>query len=508
MREMIMVAIGRKPLFIFELANNHAGSVDLGLQIIREVHAVVAPFRDKFNLGFKFQYRHLDTFIHPDYKDRHDIKYVKRFLETRLDTNQFKRLKDEVSSLGYLSICTPFDEASVDLIEKHGYDIVKIASCSLTDWPLLERIAQTSKPVIGSTAGVPIENVDQVVSFFKHRHKQFALLHCVAEYPTENNHLELNQIDLLKGRYQDVTVGFSTHEAPGNVQTVRMAAAKGAMIFERHVGVATDKVKLNEYSANPAQVGEWLEAAADAFDMCGVKGQRCPFGEKELSSLAALRRGAFAKRPIRKGERIQPIDLCLAIPTIGGQVTANDLSKYTLFTASVDITEAQPVMFKDLECLEIRGKVEEILDRVKALLRQSQVVVPQQADIDISHHYGIDRFYEKGCTILNFLNREYCKKLIAILPGQSHPEQYHLKKEETFIVLYGDVEIVLDGVAQACKRGDIITVERGVKHVFSSRGGAVIEEISSTHFKDDSYYTDEDIGANTNRKTQLTYWLD
>jgi hypothetical protein len=55
--------------------------------------------------------------------------------------------------------------------------------------------------------------------------------------------------------------------------------------------------------------------------------------------------------------------------------------------------------------------------------------------------------------------------------------------------------------------GDLVTVNRGVRHLFRTATGVVFEEISSTHFKDDSYYTDESIAANRNRKTYLTYWM-
>ena len=57
-----------KPLFIFEMANNHMGSVAHGIRILREIREVSAPFEAKFQLAFKLQYRRLDTFIHPDYK--------------------------------------------------------------------------------------------------------------------------------------------------------------------------------------------------------------------------------------------------------------------------------------------------------------------------------------------------------------------------------------------------------------------------------------------------------
>jgi len=72
-------------------------------------------------------------------------------------------------------MCTPFDEASVDRIVEDGFDILKIASCSFTDWPLLEKIASVDLPIIGSTAGIECTDMDNVVSFLRHRDKDFAL---------------------------------------------------------------------------------------------------------------------------------------------------------------------------------------------------------------------------------------------------------------------------------------------------------------------------------------------
>jgi D-lyxose ketol-isomerase len=105
------------------------------------------------------------------------------------------------------------------------------------------------------------------------------------------------------------------------------------------------------------------------------------------------------------------------------------------------------------------------------------------------------------------INREYCKKLIISLPGQVHPEQFHKKKEETFHVLFGTVRIQLDGVERVYRPGDVVTVEREVRHKFWSDDGVVIEEISSSHYRDDSFYTDPAIAANQHRKTLLTYWM-
>jgi N-acetylneuraminate synthase len=95
-----------------------------------------------------------------------------------------------------------------------------------------------------------------------------------------------------------------------------------------------------------------------------------------------------------------------------------------------------------------------------------------------------------------------------MLPGQRHPEHVHRQKEETFYIIYGDITIALDGQEQTYKKGDLVLVNRGVKHRFSTKDGVIFEEISSTHFKNDSYYTDPAVMQNRSRKTLLTYWMD
>jgi sialic acid synthase SpsE/quercetin dioxygenase-like cupin family protein len=495
-----------KPLFIFEMANNHMGDLDHGLRMIREFGEVASRF--DFRFAFKFQFRHLDTFIHPDYAQRTDLKYIKRFKETALTPDDFRKLKEAADEQGFISMCTPFDEPSIDRIEELGFGIIKIASCSFTDWPLLERIVKTDKPIIASTAGATLDEMDKVISFLQHRNKQFAIMHCIGEYPTLSSNLQLNQIDLLKRRYPDVPVGFSTHESPAQMDAVKIAAAKGAIIFEKHVAVDTGQYKKNDYSATPAQVTAWLESAKTAFEIFGLADRRPSASQKELTDLRQFKRGVFAKERIPKGGKVDRANIFFAFPNTDGQLVANDMSKYIEYRANEDIEALVPLLLGDLEKIDQREKVYSIVQRVKQLLKQANVVVPGRAELEISHHYGIECFEEQGCTIISVINREYCKKLIIVLPGQNHPEQYHKVKEETFVVLYGDVKLTLDGKATECKVGDIITVDRGMKHIFSSKGGAVIEEISSTHFKDDSYYTDPEIAKNISRKTVLTYWMD
>ena len=493
-------------LFVFDMANNHMGDLDHGLKIINEFYTVTSGFQ--FNCAIKFQYRDLDTFIHHEYKDNYDFKYVKRFQETRLSDDALSRLKQEVDRLGFLSMCTPFDENSVTKIIKFDFDIIKIASCSFTDWPLLERIAETDKPIIASTAGASLEEIDRVVVFFKHRRKQFAIMHCVGEYPTLTNHLNLNQIDFFRERYPDVPIGYSTHEDPDNLDAIKMAIAKGARIFERHVGVETGHYPLNAYSSTPNHIRKWLFAAQQAFDMCGISGARREIYEKEKADLDGLMRGVFLKHDIRANQKITIEDTFFAIPKFDGQIAANDMSKYSEYVAKKELKVGEPVYFKDVSCKDIRKNVLSIISNVKKMLVDSKVHLPHMLQFELSHHFGLERLESHGAIIINCVNREYCKKLIIMLPGQRHPAHFHKRKEETFQILSGKLILDLGHGEKVYRPGDIILVGQGVKHSFRSESGTIFEEVSSTHFPDDSFYDDPKILKNENRKTEMTFWTD
>ena len=493
-------------LFTLEMANNHMGDLEHGLHVIKTFGKICKKY--PFSFAFKLQYRDLDTFIHPNMKGRGDIHYVKRFSETRLTHSDFDILIQEIRNQGFLTMSTPFDEISVDLIEAQNLDIIKVPSCSFGDWPLLERICQTDRPIIASTAGASTETIDRVISFFKHRNKDFAILHCVGEYPTPDENMHISQLDYLKNRYPDVRIGFSTHEDTSNTDFIKIAIAKGASIFEKHVAVETEKYGINQYSATPEQIEAWLDAAVYARKVCGEGIVRLPTNPKESESLISLQRGVFVKNNIKKGTILKVDDVYFAFPPESGQYTANNWSKYFEYTVQEDILADSAITPDNCLQKDKRETIWGIVKSVRNFLRNSNVVIPGSAELEISHHYGLDKFYEFGLLLLTVVNRDYCKKLLVTLPGQKHPEQYHKQKEETFHVLYGAIELTLNGQSKKCTPGDVITIEPGVLHAFSSKTGAVIEEISTTHFKDDSYYSDESINNNQHRKTILTYWMD
>ena len=128
-------------LFIFEMANSHQGSVQHGKDIIKAMGRIARKYNIK--AAVKLQYRDLSTFIHPDFKDRTDVKHIPRFMSTRLNYDQFTELVDAVRAEGMITMSTPFDETGVDWCMDQGIDIIKVASCSSLDWPLLAKIEET-----------------------------------------------------------------------------------------------------------------------------------------------------------------------------------------------------------------------------------------------------------------------------------------------------------------------------------------------------------------------------
>ena len=486
-------------LFTYDLANNHQGDLEHALNIINALGDVNRQAAVRGAL--KFQFRQLDTFIHPDYKQRKDVKHIPRFMETALTKQQYEVLTEAVIKNGLHTMCTPFDEESVDVILDLGIEIIKVASCSATDRPLLERITQVNKPVIVSTAGLSMDKIDQLVSFLESKNMHFALMHCVAIYPTPNDKLGLNQINVLKERFPHVPIGFSTHEEPDNYASVQIAYAKGARLFERHVGMETKKYTLNSYSSRPEQIARWITAYKQAVAACGGE-HRIPASPDEIASLRSLMRGVFAREQIKKGDKLNRDKVYFAMPLHDRQLPSGDC--FDGIEADRDYAPNEPV---NETVANFPVPPEEIiyqtLLQVKGMLNKARIHIGKDTSIELSHHYGLERFREFGAVIMNCINRKYCKKLIIQLPRQKHPYHFHKSKEETFQLLYGDLEVELDGKRITPQVGDTILVRPGEWHKFHTLDGAIFEEVSTTHFDNDSFYEDERI-ARISREARKT----
>jgi len=492
-------------LFILDLANNHQGSTSHAKSIID--HCASLSLTYSIRSSIKFQFRNLPEFVHCDHRTSSTNKHVNRFLSTRLSWDEFSELKAYATSKGLLTISTPFDEISVDHIVAMGFDLIKVASCSARDWPLLEKVTQSNLPIIASTGGLLQSDVDDLVSFFNHRACQFALMHCVSVYPTPDYLCNLANISNFRDRYPDTFVGWSTHENPDDLVHLPLAYGAGARMFERHVGLNTNTIQLNSYSSTPHQLESWFRTYKRTLDIFGDYERKAP-SEIEVSSIQSLKRGVFAKQSIEAGISLNSTNTYFAFPAVDGQLTSSDLSLSPFLLE--DVEPNSPIYSHQCTSSEVLDVkiLKHAIHEVKAILAYARITLSSNFTTEYSHHYGLSNFMTTGAILITIVNREYAKKLIVQLAGQSHPLHYHKLKEETFHVIWGSLHSELDGKAKHLFPGDTVTVLPGVWHRFWTDTGCVFEEISTTAYTNDSVYKDSHINnlSPSQRKTAVDHW--
>ena len=348
-------------LFVLELANNHWGKLERGLKIIRDFGQVVR--RNQVRAALKLQFRDVGSFIHRQHRDRDDVRYIKKVGSTELSWNDLETLIEAVRAEGMIPMATPFDEVSVDKCVEFGLPIIKIASSDIRDRVLLEKIASAGRPVIASTGGASLEDMDNLVAFFAERDLPFALNHCVSIYPSEDGELELNQIDFLTARYPGAVIGFSSHEKTDWTHSMLIAYAKGARTFERHIDIDHDGVAVSPYCTLPHQADAWFRAFHKAREMCGAPAdaKRVP-PEKEVRYLDQLVRGVYATRDLPAEHVLTAADVYFAVPLVHGQISVREFEGGERLRAPV--VKDQPVRIREIESdyandLELRRLIDD-----------------------------------------------------------------------------------------------------------------------------------------------------
>jgi len=350
-------------LFVLELANNHLGKLDRGLKIISEYGRIVRI--NNVRAAIKFQFRDVDNFIHKDFINRQDIRYVKKTLDTKLCKKDYIVMIDAVKKNGCIPMSTPFDEKSVDLCSELNIEIIKIASSDINDWKLIEKIATTRKPVIASTGGSSLKDLDDLVLFFEHRNIPLALNHCVSLYPTKQEDLQLNQIDFLKNRYPGHIIGFSSHESEDVSSSIIIAYSKGARTFERHVDINLDGIKVSPYCIIPSQADSWFKAYKKTKVICGMPGtDKTIPREVEIKYLDNLVRGLYAKRDLPVGysttkEHFED-DFYFAVPLQKGQMTCREM--LVVLTINKNIKKDEKITIEDIQGLEDNKELKEFIN--------------------------------------------------------------------------------------------------------------------------------------------------
>ena len=315
----------KETYIIGEIGQNHNGSVDIANLI---VDLVSRPVREEvFGL---------------DLAPMNAVKLTKRDLNEELSASQMARPYDTPNSFGktygehraflelsdeeHLEVYRHAKDKGLDFVETlcakgclsllklFTPDRLKVASRDLTNLPLLAALAETKIPIILSTGMAGKKELDDALDVITRYHDNISILHCVSQYPTHPDNLNLRTITYLKKHYPQYTIGFSDHtigiSAPG------VAIGMGAEIIEKHITIdrrmkGTDQAG----SLGPDGVNRMVRDIRVAERWMGTEDlyiEECVSGSK-----VKLERSIATRRDIRKGESLTIDDIHMLSPGDG-----------------------------------------------------------------------------------------------------------------------------------------------------------------------------------------------
>jgi sialic acid synthase SpsE/sugar phosphate isomerase/epimerase len=252
---------------IAEVGINHNGDLAIAKRL---VDAAVAAGAD----AVKFQKRKLRETYREEIVDqpRHGeqgLQYIVPLLiEFELSDDQFRELFDYCEASGITAMCTPWDRGSVDFLETCDLAAYKIGSPDLTNFPLIEYVAATGKPMLLSTGMSTEEEVRRTLAFLEQCRAEYALFHCVSTYPAAAEEINLRFMDRLR-EWSGRPVGYSGHDTGTAISLA--AVAMGARMLERHLTLdRTMRGPDHKASLEPAQFAEQVRAVREVELSLGV----------------------------------------------------------------------------------------------------------------------------------------------------------------------------------------------------------------------------------------------
>lgn len=231
---------------IGEIGQNHNGSVDIA-KLLTEL--VARPIKED-DFGIDIQPINAVKLTKRDLSEELSSSQMNRpydnpnsFGKTYGAHRQFLELSDEAhfevykyaKSLGLDFVETLCAKGCLSMLRLFTPDRLKVASRDLTNLPLLEALAETRIPIILSTGMAGKKELDEALAVITKYHDNIAILHCVSQYPTEPDNLNLLTIRYLQKHYGQYTIGFSDHTI--GIAAPIVAVGMGAKIIEKHITI-------------------------------------------------------------------------------------------------------------------------------------------------------------------------------------------------------------------------------------------------------------------------------
>lgn len=338
---------------IGEIGQNHNGSVDIAKLI---VDAAARPIHeDLFGLilkpmdAVKLTKRDLNqelskTQMEAPYNSAHSFgkTYGEHRAVLELNDEQHYEVYKHAKQLGLEFVETLCAIGCLSMLKLFTPDKLKVASRDLTNLPLLSALAETKIPIIISTGMAGKLELDNAIDTITKCHSNLSILHCVSQYPTHPQNVNLKTITYLQKNYPQYTIGYSDHTI--GIATPTAAVAMGAEIIEKHITL--DRKMKGTDQAGSLGIDGINRMVRDIRVMEMSLGKEEIFIEEGVkSSRVKLERSIATKRAIKKGEIISENDIHMLSPGDGFKWADKNLviGKKTL----VDIPENE-IIYKSL----------------------------------------------------------------------------------------------------------------------------------------------------------------
>jgi sialic acid synthase len=299
---------------VAEVGHNHQGSVEKCKELFRVakecgVDAVKLQKRDNRALYTRAMYEKPY-----DNENSFGATYGEHREALEFDWNEYVELRNYSREIGLTLFATAFDLPSADFLARLDVPAFKIASGDLKTLPLLRHIAGFGKPMLLSTGGATMDDIERAHDTIMPINPQLCLLQCTAAYPAAPEELNLNVITTLRRRFPGLVIGLSDHE--NGIAMALAAYVLGARVVEKHFTLNhTWKGTDHAFSLEPIGLRKLVRDLRRTRSALGT-GVKCPL-PSEQEPLLKMGKKLVARRPLPAGHVLTADDVAMKSPGDG-----------------------------------------------------------------------------------------------------------------------------------------------------------------------------------------------
>lgn len=320
---------------IAEIGHNHQGSVDTAKRLLlaaKEAGANAAKLQKRDNRSLYTAAMYNKPYEHENSFGRTYGEH-REFLE--LGEPEYRELQAYARELGLSLFATAFDATSADLLAALDMPAFKIASGDLRNTPLLRHVAGFGKPMIVSTGGGTMDDVERAYDAIAPLNSRVCFLQCTATYPSQPEEMNLRVITVLRERFPDIVVGLSDHY--NGIALSLVAYMLGARVVEKHFTLNhTSKGTDHAFSLEPTGLNKMVRDLQRARVSLG-DGSKRPL-PAEASALVKMGKKLVAARSVPSGHVLTRDDIAIKSPGDGlpAYEFENMLGRRTKISIAVD----------------------------------------------------------------------------------------------------------------------------------------------------------------------------